>query len=122
MPGMPKSRRMRHQHMARVQPDTGLAVLIAAGIGAGIMYLFDPARGRKRRRLIAERLTSLADRAGDSLKSTTRDLAGQARAAAAENRRPFLTDEIDEEEGVRARAHNGDHEPYLSSPNGRMLP
>ena len=122
MPGVPKSRRMRHQNIARVQPDTSLAVLIAAGIGAGIMYLFDPARGRKRRRLIAERLTSLADRAGDSIKATTRDLADQTRGSGAENRRPFITDEIDEEDEVRARAHNGDHEPYLSSPNGRMLP
>jgi hypothetical protein len=60
--------------------------LLTAGLGAGLMYVLDPDRGRERRRLTRERLVDFANRGEGALATRARDLAGRARGVAAEAR------------------------------------
>jgi hypothetical protein len=39
--------------------NKGLAVLVGAGMGAGLMYFYDPQMGRRRRALTRDQLISL---------------------------------------------------------------
>jgi uncharacterized membrane protein len=80
-------------------------ILLAAGAGAGMMYLLDPSRGRRRRRLLADKVVHAAHVAGDAASTTGRDLANHARGAAAVARRRIQSKDADDEviaERVRA--------------------
>ena len=80
-------------------------LLVAAGLGASAMYLLDPARGRRRRRLLADKLVHAAHVVSDEAGTTRRDLANHARGLAAAARRPFAGDDADDaviRERVRA--------------------
>jgi uncharacterized membrane protein len=59
------------------------AILTGLGIGAGLMYFLDPARGARRRALMRDRLTHATRLAGDAAGATKRDLAHRASGAAA---------------------------------------
>jgi uncharacterized membrane protein len=54
------------------------ALLTGLGLGAGLMYLFDPERGRRRRALVRDRLTHSAHRSADAAGATGRDVAHRA--------------------------------------------
>jgi uncharacterized membrane protein len=54
------------------------------GIGAALMYFFDPRRGARRRAMLKDKLTRVAHLAGDSAGIGGRDLANRARGLAAE--------------------------------------
>ena len=49
------------------------------GLGAGLMYLLDPDRGRRRRDLVRDRVSSRVGRSESSLGKTARDSANRAR-------------------------------------------
>jgi hypothetical protein len=105
MKGILDRKLFRSRKAPRIDPNTGFAILLAAGIGAGAMYLLDPSRGRRRRRLIADKLTSVAHRTSDALGAHGRDLANHARGLAASARRPFRRSDADDavvSERVRA--------------------
>ena len=53
------------------------AWLLAAGIGAGLMYLFDPQNGRRRRALLRDQTVHMRRLARDASRVTARDLAGR---------------------------------------------
>ncbi|HEX6314352.1 MAG TPA: SRPBCC family protein, partial [Gemmatimonadaceae bacterium] len=81
---------------------------LAAGAGASMMYLLDPARGRRRRRLLADKVVHAAHVAGDAAGTTGRDLANHARGAAAvAKRRLHSKDGDDEVIAERVRAELG---------------
>ncbi|MBX6316597.1 MAG: BON domain-containing protein, partial [Isosphaeraceae bacterium] len=48
--------------------------LALLGLGAGLMYYFDPDRGRRRRGLVRDQLQHLAHQVGDALEATARDV------------------------------------------------
>jgi len=73
-----------------------LPLLVAAATGASVMYLMDPARGRRRRRLVADKVRHMAHIAGDTAAVTARDLANHARGLAAAAQRPFAGDDADD--------------------------
>ena len=52
-----------------------------AGIGAALMYFFDPERGARRRAMARDKLNRVTHVTGDSLGSTARDLAVILRSA-----------------------------------------
>jgi uncharacterized membrane protein len=82
-----------------------VSMLVAAGVGASAMYLMDPARGRRRRRLLADKLVHAAHVVSEEAGTTRRDLANHARGLAAAARRPFSGDDADDaviRERVRA--------------------
>ena len=82
-----------------------LPYLIASGIGAAAMYFFDPSRGRRRRRLMADKVNHAAHVAAETAAATRRDLANRARGLVASARRPFISTSTDDSvirERVRA--------------------
>jgi osmotically-inducible protein OsmY len=62
------------------------ALLAGAGIGAGLMYVLDPERGRRRRALVRDRMTSVLGQAGDAFSVTARDMTNRTRGLFAETR------------------------------------
>lgn len=65
---------------------SGLAVLSAFSAGAALMYLMDPARGRRRRHLLRDRLAHSRRVAGESVGGASRDLRNRATGLAMEAR------------------------------------
>jgi hypothetical protein len=57
----------------------GMAILCGLTLGAGLMYLLDPERGRRRRALMRDKLMSASNSASDALGAKARDLSNRAR-------------------------------------------
>ncbi len=74
--------------------NKGLRLMSAAGVGAGLMYLFDPARGKRRRALIANKVTHAAKVAGDVTGKTRRDVRNHLQGVIAEIESLFQTTEV----------------------------
>jgi hypothetical protein len=55
-----------------------IAVLGGIGVGAALMFLYDPRGGRRRRALIRDKAVGLSNDARRSLGKTTRDLGHRA--------------------------------------------
>src|SRR5438552_3760256 len=74
VPGQPQSRSRRTHSSARASAQRGgagmkttLGLLAGAGIGAGLMYLFDPYEGARRRQQLADAAAAAAESAGETL-------------------------------------------------------
>lgn len=65
------------------------AALLSAGIGAGVMYLLDPARGRRRRAMLRDQLVHATHKALGAVEMTSRDLGNRSRGLVAELRGRF---------------------------------
>jgi hypothetical protein len=65
--------------------NKGLAILVGAGMGAGLMYFYDPQMGR-RRALTRDQLISLGHQIDDAVNVSTRDLSNHAAGLWAEMR------------------------------------
>ena len=63
---------------------SGLTILGAAGLGAGLMYLLDPREGNRRRALIRDQAVSVLNRSDDYIEKTARDLRNRTRGLVAE--------------------------------------
>lgn len=74
------------------------AMIGGAGLGAGVMYFFDPDKGRRRRAWLHDRLTHLGNRLGYAADVTSRDIAHRTRGIAAElsagARDEYVTDRV----------------------------
>lgn len=78
----------------------------ALGIGAGLAYLFDPDRGRRRRALASDQLVSAVHAAGDAADATSRDVKNRVAGTLASLRSRFEPDDVSDDvlvERVRAR-------------------
>jgi hypothetical protein len=62
----------------------GLALMSAAGLGAGLMYFLDPDRGKRRRALLRNKAVHMKHIAGDTAVKTERDLRNRLRGAVAQ--------------------------------------
>jgi len=99
-----------------------MRVLTAATAGAGLMFLFDPNGGRRRRALVRDRLVRVAHRTGDAVDTTSRDVTNRARGVVAELRGRLAGAPVSDEvlhERVRARigaavAHAGSIEATVA--------
>jgi len=83
-----------------------LRVLTTAAAGAGLMYLLDPAGGRRRRARVRDQLVRAAHRTGDAVDATSRDVSNRARGVVAELRSRLVNVEVSDgvlHERVRAR-------------------
>lgn len=65
------------------------SVLTGVGLGAGLVYVLDPVEGRRRRRVIADRATSLVQDSKAGASRAARQFGGRVEAAAAAVGRPF---------------------------------
>lgn len=71
-----------------------LKVASAAGLGAGLMYLFDPDRGKRRRALLRNRAEHATRIARDVAGKTQRDVRNHLRGVFAEVQTLFKTGEV----------------------------
>jgi hypothetical protein len=58
--------------------------LVGAGVGATLMFLFDPARGARRRALVGDKMRRAARKTRDAYGATRRDLGNRLSGVAAE--------------------------------------
>jgi BON domain len=58
--------------------------ILGAGVGAGLMFLMDPARGPRRRALVRDKFTRLAHKTRDAYGATQRDLGNRLGGVASE--------------------------------------
>ena len=74
----------------------GLALVGGVGLGAALMYLLDPDRGRRRRHLMRDQLVHAGRVAGHSLQTSSHDLRNRARGVAAAARSRVTPDHADD--------------------------
>ena len=93
-------------------------VLTGIALGAGLMYLFDPERGRSRRALIGDRLVHAARAGARAIGTTRRDVTHRALDAAATLRGMLHHERVDDEvlaERVRAQLGRATSHPRAIS-------
>ena len=87
--------------------DTRGSLATGLGVGAALMFLFDPQRGRRRRALVRDRAAHTARISRDAVGATTRDLMHRTAGTAAQLRGAFARhDDVDDDtlvERVRAK-------------------
>ncbi|MEP7132264.1 MAG: hypothetical protein ABI914_03815 [Acidobacteriota bacterium] len=76
-----------------------IAMLSGIGVGAALMFVLDPERGRRRRAMARDKAVSLANRTGDMVARRSRDLANRAKGVAAEARSVFEREDGDGGDG-----------------------
>lgn len=62
------------------------SLLISAGVGAGMSFLFDPARGRRRRALLRDQMSRATHKTVDALDATSSDVSNRTRGLRASMR------------------------------------
>jgi hypothetical protein len=83
-------------------------LLGSAGLGAGLMYLLDPERGRRRRALLRDKGVSAWRFSERAVSKTSRDVGNRAQGLAASAKGLFLRPRISEDVlGARVRSHIG---------------
>jgi uncharacterized membrane protein len=102
-------------------------VWTGVGLGAGLMYIFDPISGRRRRRTALDKLRSAAHQSGEASGRAARDLGNRAQGLAAAASRPFRREELDDQtvvERVRAKLGRVVSHPHaidVTVENGRVV-
>jgi uncharacterized membrane protein len=84
----------------------GLGMIIGAGVGAGLMYLYDPQMGRRRRAVARDKVLSFGHSINDAVDVTSRDLTNRAVGLWAEMRSSITGNGVSDEvlaERVRAQ-------------------
>jgi uncharacterized membrane protein len=77
--------------------NKGLTLVGGIGLGAALMYVLDPDRGRRRRALFRDQLVHAANILPDAIDATARDLSNRTRGLVAEVRSIFDNDEVPDE-------------------------
>jgi hypothetical protein len=94
------------QRTAQTAGSKGLLLLGCLGLGAGLLYLFDPRLGRRRRGLISDKIGSYWRRTGNFLDKTARDASNRTRGLLAEASMPFRHAETPENAVLEARVRS----------------
>ena len=84
---------------------TGATLLGGLGLGAALMYVLDPERGKRRRALVRDKAVRVANRTGERLEARSRDLKNRMRGVKAEAKSLTHAEPVDDtvlEERVRA--------------------
>ncbi|MCM3903925.1 MAG: hypothetical protein ND866_19665 [Pyrinomonadaceae bacterium] len=85
--------------------NKSLRLMSAAGLGAGLMYLFDPDRGKRRRALVRNKVRHAAKVAGDVTGKTGRDVRNHVMGVLAEAESLFRIRDVSDDV-VRARVRS----------------
>jgi hypothetical protein len=86
----------------------GALAVASMAAGASLMYLFDPARGKSRRRRLVERAQSTAHHAGKFMEGIKRNIINRTRGIAAETKFALQNEPVSDEKLVsRIRAKLG---------------
>jgi len=95
--------------------NKGVALVGGLGLGAALMYIFDPDRGKRRRALIRDKFEAASNKTNDLAGKMSRDLRNRAYGLAAETKSLFrheiasddvLVDRVRARMG-RLRIHDG---------------
>jgi CBS domain-containing protein len=110
-PGFGQERQHRGRNMASGPMALGT---LCMGIGAGLMYLFDPLGGSGRRRRVRSRTSSMSHSSAEAVESKSRHLRNRAAGILAiAKSRWNATDEVTDEKLVaRIRSRLGRHASY----------
>jgi gas vesicle protein len=83
-------------------------LLIGAGVGMTVVFMFDPSRGRRRRALAADQIRRARRKTRDALDATARDIANRTVGIVAATRGRLANDDVDDATLVdRVRAKLG---------------
>ena len=77
--------------------NRGLSLIGGVGLGAGLMYFFDPQLGRRRRAVLRDRLTSLLRQTGGVVCDRARDLRNRGSGLLAEARSRLAPEEVSDD-------------------------
>ena len=86
--------------------NKGVALVGGVGLGAALMYIFDPDRGKRRRTLIRDKVEAAGNKISDKAEKTGRDLKNRAYGVVAETKSIFQHDEVTDDvivDRVRSR-------------------
>src|SRR5205085_6311750 len=86
--------------------NKGVVLVGGAGLGAALMYIFDPDRGKRRRALIRDRVEAAGNEVSDKVEKMGRDLQNRAYGVVAETKSIFQHDEVTDDllvDRVRSR-------------------
>jgi len=84
----------------------GVALVGGLGLGAALMYVFDPDRGKVRRAAIRDKVDSAAHQIGDAAEKMGRDISHRAQGVMAETKSLFRQNQVSDDvlvERVRSR-------------------
>jgi uncharacterized membrane protein len=110
--------RRRSRYYDRAEMNPGLALLGGIGLGAGLMYIFDPVRGKRRRALMRDQLTHTGRVLARAMPITKRDLKQRAYGLLAEGSHLFQHEEVSNdvlEARVRAKIGRSVSHPHAIS-------
>ena len=102
----------------------GVTLLSGIGIGAALMYVLDPDRGRRRRALMKDKARHLTNKTADEAGKMSRDLSNRVKGLMAETRARLTEDDIPDDVLVdrvkAAMGHVGAHDGAIevSARNG----
>jgi uncharacterized membrane protein len=89
-----------------MKPDNTAGMLLGLAAGAALMYLLDPQGGRRRRSLMTQKMSRIANLTEEAIGTTSRDAANRTRGLIAEITSWFRSESPDERmlsERVRSR-------------------
>jgi uncharacterized membrane protein/osmotically-inducible protein OsmY len=93
-----------------------VGILTGLGIGAGLMYLFDPDQGRRRRALVQDKATRAARKTRDAIEVLSKDLRNRGQGLIAEARGWRHAEQVDDETlAARVRSRLGRAARHLGS-------
>src|SRR5215471_7129624 len=72
----------------------GVALVGGLGLGAALMYIFDPDRGKGRRARIRDKVDSAAHKLSDAAEKMGRDIGNRAQGVMAETKSLFRQEEV----------------------------
>src|SRR5262245_42119676 len=82
------------------------AIVGAVGLGAALMYFFDPDRGKRRRALVRDKVEAAGNKATDYAEKMGRDIRSRAYGVVAETKALFQNEEVTDDvisDRVRAK-------------------
>ena len=77
--------------------NKGVALVGGLGLGAALMYVFDPDRGKRRRAMIRDKVDSTAHRFSDKAEKMGRDIGNRAYGMIAETKSMFRHEEASDD-------------------------
>jgi uncharacterized membrane protein len=87
----------RSRRRAMNAPMTGLMGLGGLGLGAGLMYIFDPDKGRRRRALARDQMKHMSRMLSRAMTATSRDLTHRVHGAVAEGGKIFRREDVSDD-------------------------
>ena len=77
--------------------NKGVALIGGVGLGATLMYMFDPDRGKRRRALVQDKVIAAGHKAEDLTGKMTRDVRNRIYGTAAEIKSLFSREEVSDD-------------------------